>query len=74
MHKFAAALTLEEADPIHGGRDGESVGDDDNLEDLVPWIANTATFRPLITAGIMALWSTSCQGKRHRLGTGGYHS
>ena len=33
MHKFAAALTLEEADPIHGGRDDEAVGDDDNIEE-----------------------------------------
>ena len=33
MHKFAAALTSEEADPIHGGRDDEAVGDDDNLEE-----------------------------------------
>ena len=33
MHKFAAALTLEEADPIHGVRDYEAVGDDDNIED-----------------------------------------
>ena len=33
MHKFAAALTLEEANPIHGGRDDEAVVDDDNLEE-----------------------------------------
>ena len=33
MHKFAADLTQEEADPIHGGRDDEAVGDDDNIEE-----------------------------------------
>ena len=33
MHKFAAALTSEEADPVHGIRDDEDVGDDDNLEE-----------------------------------------
>ena len=33
MHKFAASLTLEGSDPIHGGRDYEAVGDDDNLEE-----------------------------------------
>ena len=38
---------------------------------MVPWIATTATFRPLLTAGIMALWSTSCQGKHHGVGIGG---
>ena len=33
MQKFATALTSEEADPIHGGRDDEAVGDGDNLEE-----------------------------------------
>ena len=33
MQKCAAALILEEADPIHGLRDDEAVGDDDNLEE-----------------------------------------
>ena len=33
MHKFAAALTSEKADTIHGGRDDEAVGYDDNLEE-----------------------------------------
>ena len=33
MHKFSAALTPEEAYPIHGSRNDEAVGDDDNLED-----------------------------------------
>ena len=33
MHKFSAALTSEEADPIHGGRDDEAVGNDKNLEE-----------------------------------------
>ena len=33
MHKFAAYLTTEEANPIHGGRGDEAVGDDDNLEE-----------------------------------------
>ena len=37
----------------------------------VPCLATTATFRTLPTAGIMALWSTSCQGKRYRVRTGG---
>ena len=37
----------------------------------VSWLATTATFRPPLTAGIMALWSTSCRGKRHWVGTGG---
>ena len=31
MHKFGVALTSEEADPIHGGRNDEAVVDDDNL-------------------------------------------
>ena len=38
---------------------------------MVPLLATTATFRPLLTAGIMALWSASCRGKRHGVGTGG---
>ena len=42
-----------------------------NIFIQVPWIAITATFRPPLNAGIMALWSTSCQGQRHRVGTGG---
>ena len=33
MHKFAAALTSEEANPVHGGRNDEDVGDDDNIEE-----------------------------------------
>ena len=33
MHNFSAALTSEESDPIHGGRDDEAVGDGDNLEE-----------------------------------------
>ena len=33
MHKFAAALTSEESDPIHGGRNDEAVGNDNNLEE-----------------------------------------
>ena len=33
MHKFSADLTSEEADPIHGGRDDEAVGDDDNIQE-----------------------------------------
>ena len=33
MHKFAAALTSEEANPIHGGRNDEAVGNYDNLEE-----------------------------------------
>ena len=33
MHKFADALTLEEADTIHGSRDDESVGDGDIFEE-----------------------------------------
>ena len=37
---------------------------------MVPWLATTATFRPPLTSGITALWSTSCRGKRHGVGTG----
>ena len=33
MHKFAAALTSEEADSINGGHDDEAVVDDDNIEE-----------------------------------------
>ena len=33
MHKFAAALTSEEANTIHGSRDDEAVGNDDNIEE-----------------------------------------
>ena len=33
MHKFAAALTSEEADPIHEGRDDEAVGNYENIEE-----------------------------------------
>ena len=35
MHKFAAALTSEEANFIHGCRDDEAVGNDDNLEEMM---------------------------------------
>ena len=37
----------------------------------VPWLARTATFRPPLNAGSMALGSTSCRGQRHIVGTGG---
>ena len=33
MHNFSAASTSEDANPIHGGRNDEAVGDDDNLEE-----------------------------------------
>ena len=33
MHKFADDLTSEESGPIHGSRDDEAAGDDDNLEE-----------------------------------------
>ena len=33
MYKFAAALTSEEANPIHGGRDDENVGNSYILEE-----------------------------------------
>ena len=33
MHKFAADLTPEESNPIHGGRNDEAVVDDDHLEE-----------------------------------------
>ena len=38
---------------------------------LVPWLATTATCRPPLTVGIMALYSTSFRGKQHGVGTGG---
>ena len=37
---------------------------------LVPWLASTATFRPPLNAGSMALGSTSCR-QRHGVGKGG---
>ena len=40
-------------------------------EILVPWLASTATFRPPLNAGSMALGSTTCWGQRHGVGTGG---
>ena len=43
----------------------------DNNIFQVPWLASTATFRPPLNAGSMALGSTSCRGQRHGVGTGG---
>ena len=37
----------------------------------VPWLASTATFRPPLNAGSMALESTTCQGQQHGVGKGG---
>ena len=38
--------------------------------DQVPWLASTATFRPPLNAGSMALGSTTCR-QRHGVGVGG---
>ena len=35
MHKFAAAFSSEEADPIHDVLDDEAVGDDDDIEEQI---------------------------------------
>ena len=37
----------------------------------VPWLASTATFRPPLNSGSMALGSTTCQGQRHGVGARG---
>ena len=49
MHKFAAALTSEESDPIHGGRNDEAVGNDNNLEEEMDDIDRE-------TAAVMKEW------------------
>ena len=41
-----------------------------NSNNQVPWLAITATFRPPLNAGSMALGSTTCRGQRHGLGKG----
>ena len=38
MHNFTDALTSEESDPIHGGRNDEAVVGDDNLEEEMDYI------------------------------------
>ena len=44
---------------------------ENNVTQQVPWLSITATFRPPLNAGSMALGSTTCRCQWHGVGTGG---